>query len=255
LFAWTLAGVVLCGLFAALGSWQVARRAWKLDLIARVEQRVHAPAQSAPARANWPRINADDDAYRHVRLHGVFLHDRETLVQAVTELGPGFWVMTPLRTDDGSYVLVNRGFVPPEQRARYSRAGSESAEEQTLTGLLRISEPDGGFLRKNDAAADRWYSRDVAAIAAARGLSGKQGPGLAASPGAVAPYFVDADAMRNASSDAAAGRWPVGGLTVVYFHNSHLVYAITWYTLALMVAAGVIFLWRTERRQGWSAGA
>jgi surfeit locus 1 family protein len=29
---------------------------------------------------------------------------------------------------------------------------------------------------------------------------------------------------------------PTPGLTVIHFHNSHLVYAITWYTLALMTA-------------------
>jgi surfeit locus 1 family protein len=32
---------------------------------------------------------------------------------------------------------------------------------------------------------------------------------------------------------------PIPGLTVVTFHNSHLVYAITWYTLALMTAIAI----------------
>ncbi len=49
-----------------------------------------------------------------VRVGGEFLNDRETLVQAVTEFGGGFWVLTPLRTDAGFTVLVNRGFVPPD---------------------------------------------------------------------------------------------------------------------------------------------
>jgi surfeit locus 1 family protein len=41
---------------------------------------------------------------------------------------------------------------------------------------------------------------------------------------------------------------PVGGLTVITFHNSHLVYAITWYTLALMVAGGIWLGVRSETR-------
>ncbi|RUV24416.1 SURF1 family protein, partial [Mesorhizobium sp. M1A.T.Ca.IN.004.03.1.1] len=68
-----------------------------------------------------------------------------------------------------------------------------------ITGLMRMTEPKGSLLQSNDVAADRWYSRDVAAIAQKRGL------------GAVAPYFIDADAAAN------PGGLPVGGLTVIRF--------------------------------------
>lgn len=221
--------------FVALGNWQVERRAWKLDLIARVEQRVHTPASEPPARDRWPQINAAADEYRHLRVTGTFLHDKETLVQASTRLGAGFWVLTPLQAADGTTVLVNRGFVPPEARDRSSRAATEPKGETTVTGLLRITEPKGAFLRKNDPAAGRWYSRDVQAIAAARGLDN------------AAPYFVDAEAMPSAPGAAPA--WPAGGLTVIAFPNSHLVYAITWYGLALMVAGAAWFVWRDDRRR------
>jgi surfeit locus 1 family protein len=70
----------------------------------------------------------------------------------------------------------------------------------------------------------------VQAIAAARGLTH------------VAPYFVDADADP-------AHPLPVGGLTVVAFHNSHLVYAITWYGLALMVVGAAWLVRREQRRR------
>ncbi|WP_281077516.1 SURF1 family cytochrome oxidase biogenesis protein, partial [Variovorax paradoxus] len=73
-------GAVLFAAFFALGTWQVERRAWKLALIERVEQRVHAVPVAPPARADWPRVNAADDEYRHVRLSGTFLHEKETLV-------------------------------------------------------------------------------------------------------------------------------------------------------------------------------
>ena len=36
--------------------------------------------------------------------------------RAGTELGDGYWVMTPLAQDDGTVVLVNRGFVPADKR-------------------------------------------------------------------------------------------------------------------------------------------
>ncbi len=217
-----------------LGTWQVQRRSWKLDLIARTEARVHAPAIPAPSPAEWSRVGPDD-AYRHVTLSGRFLNERETLVQAVTDYGAGFWVLTPLRREDGSLVLVNRGFVPGDRKDPASRPAGQIADTVQVTGLLRLTEPGGAFLRSNDPAGNRWYSRDVAAIAAARGLTG------------TAPYFVDADATPN------PGGLPIGGLTVVAFPNSHLVYALTWYGLALML--GGFFAFRGFlRRKGRSNG-
>jgi surfeit locus 1 family protein len=224
-----LAGLALTGVFLGLGTWQVERRVWKLALIDRVEARIHAEPVPAPGPEEWPGLTAASAEYRRVRLTGRFAHDRATLVQALSERGAGFWVLVPLVTDRGFTVLVNRGFVPTEARERSARAAGEPEGEVTLTGLLRLSEPGGGFLRRNDPAADRWYSRDVAAIATARGIDGST---------AVAPYFVDADAAPN------PGGLPMGGLTVVAFHNNHLVYALTWYALALMTAGALIFVLR-----------
>jgi surfeit locus 1 family protein len=210
-------------LLIALGVWQIERRAWKLALIDRVEQRVHAPAQPIPSPASWPAVSTANDEYRHVSVAGRFLHDRETLVQAVTEEGPGYWVLTPLRRSDGTLVLVNRGFVPSERRDASTRRDGNPDGQVEITGLLRMTEPKGGFLRNNVPQHNRWYSRDVAAIAAAHGLHN------------FAPFFVDADA----GSPAAGG--PIGGLTVVSFPNNHLIYALTWFALAFMLA-GKLFV-------------
>ncbi|MBR0858610.1 SURF1 family protein [Bradyrhizobium liaoningense] len=207
----------------ALGVWQIERRAWKLALIDRIEQRVHAPAQPIPAPAAWPMVSTANDEYRHVSVAGRFLHDRETLVQAVTEEGPGYWVLTPLQRDDGTQVLVNRGFVPSERRDASTRRDGNPVGKVEITGLLRMTEPKGGFLRNNVPQHNRWYSRDIAAIAAARGLH------------EVAPFFIDADA----GSQSAGG--PIGGLTVVHFPNNHLIYALTWFALAFMLA-GKLFV-------------
>jgi surfeit locus 1 family protein len=162
-----------------------------------------------------------------VRLTGRFMTGLDVQVQAVTKIGSGFWLLSPLQLADSSVVWVNRGFVPPRWVPVTSTAPAPGGDANiTVTGLLRLTEPGGGFLRTNDPAADRWFSRDVAAIAAARGLR------------RVAPYFVDADAaLAGSVADSAA---PVGGLTVIAFHNSHLVYALTWYAMALMVAGAAI---------------
>ena len=246
--------------FVALGTWQVERRTWKLALIDRVTQRVNGAPAPLPGRDRWSQVDAANDEYRRVRASGTFLNDRETLVQASTDYGSGFWVMTPLQLPDGSVVLVNRGFVSPDRRARNSRNDGSSAPRMSadVVGLLRLSQAGGSFLRHNDPATERWYSRDVQAIAQKRGLTD------------VAPYFVDAQADAQAGARNAGGgggnageiipgtipsRWPVAGLTVIDFHNNHLVYAITWYALALMMALAVGYVLREDRRDGRSRAA
>lgn len=213
-------------IFIGLGTWQVQRLFWKLDLIARVDARVTATPAPAPSSPAWPAINAENDEYRRVTATGFFHHDAETLVQAVTDLGPGFWILTPLEQKDGTIVLINRGFVPANRRDPALRPDGQLAGPVKITGLIRVSEPEGAFLRSNDPAGGRWYSRDVAAIAATKGLE------------KVAPYFIDADATP------IPGGLPVGGLTVIRFRNSHLVYAVTWYLLAVMSAGGAYAIQR-----------
>lgn len=220
---------LLAAALTALGTWQVQRLAWKRDLIARVDQRLHAAPVPPPTRADWTKVNAADDEYRRVTAAGTLANDNETLVYASTALGPGYWVMTPLRLADGTSILVNRGFVPTNRRDPASRREGPRSGPVEISGLLRMTEPKGSLLQSNDLAADRWYSRDVAAIAEKRGVS------------TVAPYFIDADATPN------PGGLPIGGLTVVHFPNNHLVYAVTWYGLAAMVLVLLVFILRSER--------
>ena len=194
--------------FTALGVWQVQRLGWKHALIARVDARVHAEPTAPPARANWPAIDADSSEYLRLRVSGRFLDVPDTRTQAVTGLGAGWWLLSPLRTDGGDIIFVNRGFVPVDGHVQPPPQGQVS-----ITGLLRITEPNGGFLRSNVPDEDRWHSRDVVAIARTRGLPADR----------VAPYFIDAE--RDSTQDASG--WPRAGMTVIAFRDHHLQYALT----------------------------
>lgn len=212
--------IMLTGFLLALGTWQVQRLFWKLDLIERVEARAHAAPVEAPAASEWPELaDPAEYEYRRVKLSGAFLNDKEIQVYTVSDLGPGYWVMTPLARDDGSNVIVNRGFVPSDKRDPSSRREGEPTGQVEIVGLMRAPETGGLFLRTNDPANGRWYSRNIPQISQASGLSN------------VAPFYVDADATPN------PGGLPVGGKTMLTFPNNHLSYAITWYILAAMVVA------------------
>jgi surfeit locus 1 family protein len=226
-----LSAALACAGFAALGVWQVHRLAWKEALIAHVDRELHADPAPPPPPAQWPALRRGQDEYRRIRAEGRFAYDREVLVRATTVLGAGYWVITPLQLADGSWLLVNRGFVNPEMRGRVPHGG----EVQALVGLLRFSEPGGSILQSNEPAQGRWYSRDVA-----------QWQHLG---GVVAPYFLDEQA-----TPATARAWPRPGLTVIEFPNDHLQYALTWFALAAMAAVAIGYLLVDERRLRRLAG-
>lgn len=219
--------VILTGCLLALGTWQVNRLVWKRDLVARVEERAHAVAVEAPSIIAWPEMT--DPAqyeYRRVKITGTFRHDDEVQVYTVTDLGPGYWVLTPLERQDGTRVIINRGFVPGDKRDPATRAQGEVGGAVEIIGLLRAPETGGLFLRTNDPQNDRWYSRNIAQIADARKIEN------------AAPFYIDADATAN------PGGLPIGGKTMLTFPNNHLSYAITWYILAGMVVAAGWYVMR-----------
>ncbi|RGE46880.1 SURF1 family protein [Comamonas testosteroni] len=239
-----IVGIALFLGFIALGTWQVQRRAWKLDLIERVDQRVHSAPVAVPAQAQWPQINAANYEYLPVQTQGIWLDRQSVLSKALTEDGSGFWVMTPLQLADGSQIWVNRGFTPEKMRSEWLKQigeASPSTETVTVIGLMRMSEPGGGFLRKNDGASGQWYSRDVTAMAQSMGLT------------QAAPYFIDLGVPKSnpahaqAKPDAMFDGVLRSGMTVIQFPNSHLVYAITWYGLAAMVLGAAWLVRRHDK--------
>lgn len=212
--------VLLVATFSALALWQWQRLQWKEALLARVAGIDREAASPAPGPAVWAGLHRADDEYRPLAVQGRFDPAREQLVLASTVLGRGHWVMTPLRTDGGWWVWVNRGFVDEAHRDAAARPAAASAE-LARPGLLRLSERP--WLPGLERA-----SRDVARLSAAAGLSADQ----------VAPYFVDA---RPADEPAS---WPRAGLTVLTFSNRHLGYALTWAALALAACAAAAVVWR-----------
>ncbi len=229
----TLGIVVLLG----LGFWQLERRVWKEELIARIEARTNAPAVAIPSEGDWKNVSAERDEYRRVTARGAFRHDREVQVYTVVSeqkgrlAGPGYWVMTPLELNSGAAVVVNRGFVPLDRRLPDTRSAGQVAGQTSVTGLLRMPEQATLFSPENDPARNAWYRRDPGEIARALKLE------------RVAPFTIDADATPN------PGGLPEGGRTRINFRNDHLQYAVTWFGLALALA-GVFAAFAWQRLQG-----
>jgi surfeit locus 1 family protein len=108
-----------------------------------------------------------------------------------------------------------------------------------VTGLLRLSEPGA-------ASCARTLRPKTAGIRAMWRPLPSQGLAQAA------PFFIDQGLPGQA---VAENQWPRPGLTVIQFSNSHAVYALTWYGLALMVLLAAWLVVRHERRAREDAAA
>ena len=224
-------------LLVGLGVWQVERLAWKEDMLARIDGRIHgAPVPLAPS-AQWPALARGDFDYTRVSVAGTFIPGKEALIFRSTGhvegklAQPGYWVMAPLRLADGATLLVNRGFVGLDRKDDPRRAASLPAGETAVTGLLRLAETRNPFTPADDPAKGAGYTRDPLAIAAALRLERP------------APFSLDEDAHAPAAEGL-----PAGGATVLDIPNNHLSYALTWFGLAAtLVAMLVLFLRRRAR--------
>jgi surfeit locus 1 family protein len=118
--------------------------------------------------------------------------------------------------------------VPKERLDPATRRDGQLRDMRHIVGVWRTPDPPGAFTPPPDLAHRIWYSRDVAGIAKADGVT------------LAAPVIVEADATPN------PGGWPKGGQTVVAFRNEHLQYAITWFGLAA-VLFGVYLAYHVSR--------
>jgi surfeit locus 1 family protein len=228
-----VAFLVALATLLSLGTWQLQRRAWKQDLIAKIEARAYGTPGVILPEAEWPSWSPEAQEYRRVQVAGRFLHEHEVAVHGLMPSAhrghpvQGYYLLTPLRLADGSNVVVNRGFIPTELRNPAARPQSQPEGEVAVNGLIRSSEKKSPFRPENDPARDAWFVRDVHQIAAVKRLA------------RVAPFLIDADATPN------PGGWPKGGQTRLTMANDHLHYALTWYGLALvLIGVFAAVVWR-----------
>ncbi len=220
----TIFALASIAILLSLGTWQIERLAWKLELIEKIENRTaQAPQEFDLIYAGWSA--GQDQEYVPVTLTGRFLHDQEVHVFGTHDGKPGWYVMTPLdRGTDKALVYINRGFVVMDKKDPEQRAAGQITGEVTLTGLFRAPAKIPFFAglvqAKDNPQTNQWHHRDASVFAAAHGLQ-------------AASVIVDA----GATDLAAPVEGPLGGTTELAFRNKHMEYALTWYGLAAALAA------------------
>jgi len=212
-----------------LGVWQLDRREWKRDILDRI-----ATNQAAPPMPLEELVKGDPlrREYGRVTVSGTFLHDREFYLAARSLKNKvGMQVVTPLRTDSGSIVLFDRGWIPSEQKDPAKRAAGQLPGKVELTGIVRRTQEKRQFAPDNDPAKNFWFHVDVPSMRKMAG--GTPDPVLDT-------FFLEADATPN------PGGVPVGGQTRLDIPNDHLQYALTWFLIAL-AGIGVYLAYHWEQ--------
>jgi len=214
----TLAASLAMLALLGLGTWQIQRLHWKLDLIAKISERVRAPTVAIESLlAN----DISDAEYTHVTATGRFHHDLERYLYAPGDGDWGWDVLTPLELADGRAVIVNRGYVPRQQQERRLRPGGLPDGVVTVSGLVRL--PPGSkpwWTPAGDVSKFAWYWPEISAMAASMAVRRRQ---------PLSGLYIDADVI-------AAAAPPTGGATNLDLPNRHLEYAVTWFALAATLA-------------------
>jgi surfeit locus 1 family protein len=163
-----LAAIVGVAATARLGVWQLDRAAQKNALQAALDERRALPALDTRSLAREP-AEAAWQHHRRIVLPGRWLAEATVYLENRQMQGrPGFFVVTPLLLDDGTAVLVQRGWQPRDLIDRTKVVPPPTpAEAVEVAGRIapppaRLYEFDGvdtGPLRQNldiDAFGREW---------------------------------------------------------------------------------------------------
>ncbi|XSG80995.1 MAG: SURF1 family protein [Methyloligella sp. ZOD6] len=221
-------------LTVGLGVWQLQRLEWKRGLIAAIEARTEAPPTTLAAVMEQAETGQDIE-YTRVKVEGRYDHAKEQYLYGLDEGDPGWHVITPLRTDAGPVVLIDRGFVPAEKKGPETRKEGQLEGEIAVTGLVRQPQTQSLFTPDNDPARNQWFWRDL------KGMKEAMYPDGGA---AVAPFYIEVE-----TGDVPGG-WPKGGQTNLTLPNNHLQYAWTWFCMAAALAGAYIaYVWTVYRKR------
>lgn len=239
----TLAALAAFGVLIGLGAWQLQRMAEKQAFITSLAREAKGPARTEWARTpDFGRVSvsgrfiAGKTAFVRVTLpDGTASRPDGPGVGGISLGGLGLYVMTPLQRDDGTVILVNRGFVATGADGR-APAVSTPEGHVTITGFRRPPEPRHWFAVADDPARLVFATRDPAVIAPALRV--------AADPAA----FLEAERIGTGMEPGSPQGIEAEEL-LSRIPDNHLNYALTWFGLAATLVGVYLAMVLAKRRE------
>lgn len=213
-------------LFVNLGLWQLERHRWRAGLnqdIAAGLERTAAPLDT---------LAEGDRAYRRVTVSGRYVPDADVLLSPRNERGPGHHVLTPLRLDDGSVLIVDRGWVPYRFDVPPVPGAEPPAGVVELRGvLLSATEVDAKAFRNEEGRVLRVQAVDPEAVAPAP-----------------RDVLIQDVFLLLREQEPPPAELPVPGPVPEADAGPHLSYAMQWFLFAAVGVAGYPLLLRKTVR-------
>jgi len=225
--ALTVVFALACGL---LSWWQWARRAEAVDQINKVE--ANYDLTPAPVDELLPELDSWDESveWRPVALHGSYVVEDQLLARARPRDGePGFEVLTPLRLDDGTVFIVDRGWLPT--------GSSQDAPDVVpappdgpvdVVARLKPSEPTLPGRSAPEGQVATIHLDDVAEVTGDTTYTGAYG--------------------LLASEDPAVAEMPAPAVKPEADEGPHLSYALQWIAFGVLAFFGLYWAFRRELR-------
>jgi surfeit locus 1 family protein len=195
--------------FLALGSWQIIRLNWKLELINQIETSL----KDIPVNLS----NSKHKNYLRVKTRGSIDFEKQIYLYNLNEKGkPGFEVINPLKVGNNNY-LLNRGWIP------FNKKEDETInviDENYINGVLRKQIKPNIFKPENDLSENYWFTLDRDDIFK---FTGKN----------FSPYVIYLSGNNE---------FPKPKLITANISNNHKKYALTWFSLAISILLIYLYL-------------
>ena len=203
-------------LFCALGTWQLYRLQWKMELISEINFGLN----STPIKYS----NSIKKNYQRVVSEGYFNFKDQIYLYSLNDKGkPGYDVVTPFKTSKNENVLVNRGWIQKELKG--SSKINTNIKSKKITGLLRKIYKPNMFKPENDLKNNIWFSININDI---EKFTKTKYPNFV--------IFLENPEIKV----------PLPKKITIDVPNNHLKYAITWYSIAISILLYYLYFRRKK---------
>lgn len=227
---WLSMVLVLAAACAALGLWQMDRRDQAVAEVERIQGNYDAtPLSYEQARPYFDSF-APDIEWTPVTLQGTYDTENQRVVRNRPLSGqPGYEVLVPLRLDNGSAVIINRGWLPigNDQAGRPDEVPQPEPGQVTVTARIKPAEPD----LDRGAPQGQLASINLDTYAEALGY----------------PVHTGSYGLL-ASEDPAAAVMPVAMGKPVIDTGPHLSYSLQWFAFGVLTFVGLGYAARQQAR-------